>query len=91
MGNYRKFGALTSSVNPNELSLTISSISQVLIGIGAWFAVSKGLDPAAAQTNLQAIFDVAAQIIPMVYTLYHSMQTAWGLLRKAYVFFFGDR
>ncbi len=85
---HRKFGALTSSTNPNELSLTISSFSQVVIGLAGWFAVSKGLDPAQATTNLQAIVDVAAQIVPLAYTLYHSLQTAWGVIRKAYVFFF---
>lgn len=85
--NERKFGALSSSVNPQELSLTVSSISKVLIGLVGWFAVSKGLDPAAAQTQLQAIVDIMAQAVPLCFTLFNSLQTVWGLVRKLITYF----
>lgn len=83
----RKFkGIFASSTDDSgqTLSLTVESFSKVVIGLVGWFAVSKGLDPATASTQAQAIIDVAAQAIPVGFTLWHSLQTLWGLVRKFY-------
>lgn len=74
--------ASSSDASGQTLSLTIESFSKVLIGVIGYFAVAKGMDPAAATTQLQAIIDLVAQAIPLAFTLYHSLQTAWGLVRK---------
>lgn len=86
--NYRRFGALSSSVDPNELSLTVVSIGKVLIGIAGFFAVSKGLDPAAAQTQVQAIIDLTAQSIPLSFALWHACNGLWGAVRKLLAYFY---
>lgn len=80
-------GILASSQDPAQLSLTVESVSKVLIGLIGWFAVSKGMDVATAQTLLQQILDIVAQSIPMIYALYHAMHTAWGLVRKLLNYF----
>jgi hypothetical protein len=43
------------------------------------------MDLATAQTQLQAIFDLTAQSVPLVFSLWHSMLTLWGLVRKLVV------
>jgi hypothetical protein len=80
-------GLFASSIDPTQLSLTIESASKVLIGLIGWFAVSKGLDVATAQTQLQAIVDLIAQAIPVAFTLWNSLLTIWGLVRKLFVYF----
>jgi hypothetical protein len=82
-------GILASSTDPTgqTLSLTIESGSKVLIGIIGWFAVSKGMDAATAQTQLQAIIDLTAQSVPMVFTFWNTMLTGYGLVRKLFSYF----
>lgn len=77
-----------SSVDPAEISLSIESASKVLIGLIGWWAVSKGMDAATAQSQLQAIVDLIAQAVPVVFTLWNTMLTVWGLVRKLYVYLF---
>lgn len=81
---------MASSSDPSgqTLSLTVESFSKVIIGLVGWFAVSKGLDPTTAGTQVQALIDLIAQAIPVAFTLYHSMLMAWGLIRKLFTYFF---
>lgn len=83
-------GIMASSSDPSgqTLSLTVESFSKVIIGLATWYAASKGLDPATATNYVQLIIDGVAQGIPLVYALWHTIQTIWGALRKAYVYFF---
>lgn len=83
-------GIFASSSDPSgqTLSLTVESFSKVIIGLVTWYAMSKQMDVATAQNQAQAIIDLVAQILPMGYTLWHSAMTLWGLIRKAYVYFF---
>jgi len=82
-------GFLASSADPTgqTLSTTVLSLGKVLIGIAGYFAVSKGFDPMAAQTQLQAIIDLVATSIPIIYSLWHSMETLAGLVRKFFNLF----
>lgn len=77
-------GIFASSVDPSQLSLTVESFSKVIIGLVGWYAVSKGMDPMTAQSQVQAIIDLVAQAIPLAFTLWHSLQAIWGLVRKLY-------
>ena len=80
-------GIFASSQDPAQLSLTIESFSKVIIGLVTWYTVSKGMDPAAATSQIQALIDLAAQAVPLMFTFYHLMMTAWGLVRKLYAMF----
>lgn len=83
----RKFGALSSSVNPQELGLTVTSVVQAVVGLVGLFAVSQGLDVASATSQAEAILNLAMQGIAGAYTLYHIMQAVYGGVRKLIVFF----
>lgn len=85
---YPKF--LASSQDPTQISLTIESAGKVLIGFMGWIAVSKGMDAATAQTQLQVIIDLIAQAVPLCYTLWHTLQLVWGAVRKLLALFKKD-
>lgn len=90
LGPSRRYkGIFASSADPSgqTLSLFIESIAKVAIGGAGWLAVAHGLDPAAATSQVQALLDVAAQVIPLAYSLYHSLQAGWGILRKLIAMF----
>lgn len=84
MNGRPRFGIFSSSVDPDQLSLTVESVGKVLIGIMGWYAVGHVADPAAAQTQLQAIIDMVAQAIPLAYTLWHTLSGLWGAARKMF-------
>jgi prolipoprotein diacylglyceryltransferase len=67
------------------MSLTVESLGKVLIGVIGYFLVSKGMDAATAQTQLQAIVDLTAQAIPLAFTLWNSGLAIWGAVRKLLV------
>lgn len=80
-------GILASSVDSSQLSLTVESFSKFLIGLIGWYAVSKGFNALAAQTQLQVILDIVAQSIPIAFTLWNAMLMIWGLTRKLFTYF----
>ena len=81
----KKFGALSSSADPAKLSLTVESITKVILGAVAIFAVSKGMDITTATTQAQAILDLVMQSVTIGFTLYHSILTVYGLMRKGLI------
>lgn len=81
---YTGFLASSADSTGQTLSLTVESFSKVIIGLVAWYAVSKGMNATAATTQVQAIIDLIAQAIPMAFTLWSSMLTIWGLARKLF-------
>ena len=58
-----------------------------MLWLVASFAVHKGLDPQTATTQLQAIIDLIITAVPSIMVLYHTVNTAWGLVRKLFTFF----
>lgn len=80
-------GFLASSSDSTQLSLTVESGSKVLIGLIGWFALSKGMDAATATTQVQAILDLAAQMVPMIFALWHACIALFGLVRKFFNLF----
>lgn len=74
-----------SSHNPEEVSLTVSSIFKVVIFLVATYATQKGLDATQATTNVEAIRDIVLSLVPASFALYHGCQAIYGLVRKMFV------
>lgn len=87
-GGKPRFGALSSSVDSNQLSLTVESIGKILIGIVGYLAIGHVTNPADAQSQLQVIIDLTAQAIPMGYSLWHTLNAVWGAIRKLIALFY---
>lgn len=87
----KKYGSvLASSTDPTgqTLSLTIQSTSSALIGLIVWWGtVHAGFDAATAQTQIQAITDLIAQGVPMVFTFWNICTGIWGASRKLFALF----
>lgn len=78
---------LASSQDSSQLSLTVSSASQLILWMVATFAVHKGMDPMAATNAAQAYIDVAVNALPAGFVVYHAVMTFWGLTRKGFAYF----
>lgn len=81
-----------SSLNPSEVSLTITSLGKAAVSIVTTIAILKGVDPAIATTDVttvtQAAQNIVAQyaaVIPAAYAAYQSGMVIWGLVRKGAV------
>lgn len=78
---------LASSQDASQLSLTLTSLSKIILYAVAFFAVKKGLDPVAAQNQVQGLIDVAVLALPAIMIVYHSVQAGWGIIRKLLSYF----
>ena len=74
-----------SSVDPTQVSLTISSIFKVVIFFAGYVAVSKGFDVTTATTQVEAIRDLVLSLVPACFALYHGLQAIYGIVRKFFV------
>jgi hypothetical protein len=76
--NERKYGALSSSVNPQELSLTVTSVAKVIIGMLIGFGV---FTTTGADTTLEQI----PVIVSAGYATWQAVEALWGAVRKIIV------
>lgn len=74
----RKFGALSSSVNPQELSLTVTAVARVVIGVLVSFGV---IQVTGADTTLEQI----PVIVSAGYATWQGAEALWGAVRKIIV------
>lgn len=78
----RKFGAFTSSVNENEISLTVESIVKlVALVIGGWATV-KGNGTIIPDVVVNQTVDAFTIIIVSGLAVWQSANTLFGLFRK---------
>lgn len=73
-----------SSVDPTEVSLTVSSAGKIIVSLLVMFLARKGFDPMVAKSGLEQIVDILVGLVPAVVALYHGYQMCVGLLRKIY-------
>jgi hypothetical protein len=74
----KKFGVLSSSVNPQELSLTVQAVARAVISIGVSFGIfeATGADSAVEQIGLTVTTGYAA---------WQFLEAVWGGVRKIIV------
>lgn len=78
---------LQSSVDPNQLSLTITAGAKTLVGVVALIAVVVGVDPAAATSQYMGAVATFATGTAAAYTVFQAAETLYGGVRKLIVFF----
>ncbi len=76
--NERKYGAFSSSVNPQELSLTVTSVAKVIIGVLVGFGV---FTTTGADTTLEQI----PVLVSAGYATWQAVEALWGAVRKIIV------
>lgn len=82
--NNKKFGALSSSVDPSQFSQTAASGIQLLItGLG-YFGIIHGIDASNVDTNVQQVTDALVTMVASGLAIYHAGQFVVGWVRKAF-------
>ena len=78
MKEERRYGNFSSSVNPQELSLTLTAGARVVIGLLASFGVIE-------TTDGDTLIEQGVIMATAAYTAWYSAQAAWGIVRKVIV------
>ena len=78
----RKFGAFSSSVNPQELSLTVVSVVKMIGLLIGSYASAKGIDAVITEPQLELIAQAVIAIITAGLTIVQSGDLLLGIFRK---------
>ena len=88
MNKYRRFGSLTSSVNPNELATSVVGIIRFLAGTAAALGIVTATDVEMVNVATQSLLEQVAIIVPAGIAIYGICETLFGLFRKVAVYLF---
>lgn len=89
MNTEKKFGALSSSVDGSQLSLTISAILKMIAGLLAALGLGVILpDVQTIQDQVQALTQLGIQAAPLIYAAWNSAEAIFGAFRKILAYFF---
>jgi len=77
---HKKFGALSSSVNPNELATTVTGFLKTVGGIVAYLGYTQ------VTGDINTIIDQIGVIVTAGYSLYGACEVIFGIVRKLLVF-----
>lgn len=77
---HRKYGALSSSVYPTQLGLTIQSAARLAIGVIAAFGV-------ISVTGGNTLIEQIPAIVAAGYAAWQALEMLWGIARKIIVAF----
>ncbi|RJQ33856.1 hypothetical protein C4568_03585 [Candidatus Parcubacteria bacterium] len=76
--NQKNLGALSSSVNPQELSRTIEGVMKAVGGALVFFGV-------ASVTDVNTLTGQISQLVTLGYAFFGVAEAAFGLIRKIIV------
>lgn len=79
---------MQSSIDPTQISTTITSVGKMIAGAIAFFAVVKGVDPAIATQQWGSFVQLIATGAPAAYTVWYTAEAVFGMIRKCYVWLF---
>lgn len=89
MGTEKKFGAFSSSVNPQELSKTVEGVMKIVAGLAAALGMSAILpDINTIQTQVVALIALGVQAAPLIYSAWNAAEAIFGAIRKVFSYFF---
>lgn len=73
---YKRFGALSSSEDPEKLAKTVSGILMFVGGVSAYFGVVGAAD------HFNQLAQQASQLVTLGFAFFGIAQTAFGICRK---------
>lgn len=76
----KRFGALSSSVDPNKLALSVQGALTAVTGGLVFFGV-------LSVTDADTLATAVAALVPLAIAAYGLCQTIIGILRKVLIFF----
>lgn len=81
----KKYGALSSSADSQEMSLTISSLIKLIGTVIAGVLALKGINISITDYDVQVLTDIIVMGITGALAVWHSVHVLYGLVRKAIV------
>lgn len=83
--NDKKYGAISSSVDPQEISVTVLAVAKFMAGllVGAGFLTVA--DKTTLLATLPSLITDAIAIAPFAYAGWHSAEILFGIFQKVLV------
>lgn len=75
----KRFGALSSSVDPQKLSDTVTGIIMLIAGLATYFGLSS------VSSDLSALSAQVSQLITLGFTFWGLSKSAFGICRKIFI------
>lgn len=80
-----KYGALSSSIDPQQLSTTVQSVARTLAGLLVFAGFLTAADSTTLLSHVSAVVTDVTVLIPLAYAMWNSAEAIFGILRKALV------
>lgn len=81
----KKYGALSSSIDPNKLSTTVLAAAKVLGGAAVFFGLFTTETNTLFFSNVNQLVLTTMTLAPLAYSAWHSAEVIFGLIQKAIV------
>lgn len=78
----KKFGIFTSSFDPAQFSLTVSSAVRIIGSVAAGYAAIRGINMTVTDAQIKAVADAFTLIATSAIAIWHSADFLYGLFRK---------
>lgn len=74
-----------SSVDPEQVSLTVTSVGKAVTGLIMFLGMVGIVDPTIANQEWGSFVASIITAVPAGFAVWHSGQAVWGIIRKAAV------
>ena len=85
---HRKFGALSSSADPQQLSKTIESVLKIIGYVVGSLAALQGVDVVIVNQNVQEIANLALVLTPAILVIKESGPLVFAAIRRILAAFY---
>lgn len=83
--NTNKYGAFSSSIDPQQLSTTALAVAKTVAGLLVFAGFFTVADSTTFFSHVSAIITDITVVAPLAYAMWHSSEIVFGLLQKALV------
>lgn len=91
MNESKKYGAITSSYDPQAISATVLAITKMVAGGAVFFGYLTVADSTTLLTSVPVFVNDALAFVPLGYAVWNSAETIFGILRKLLVAIFQNK
>lgn len=85
MDTDKKYGILSSSIDPQKLSTTVLSAARVLAGLLVFSGFLTAADSTTLLTHINGLTQTVMILVPLGYSMWNSGEVIFGIFQKALV------
>lgn len=83
--NEKKYGAITSSVDPEKISTTVQAAARIVAGLAVFAGFISVADSTTLLQNVNQTLTNVMALIPIAYAVWNSSEVVFGIIRKGLV------